>query len=282
MVGVPYDGSTSGRSGTRFGPRALRQASLDLWNYHPKHKIAPAEVLRLVDYGDVDVVPPSIAQTMAEIESTISAILDANATCVMLGGDHSIILPSLRAHARKYGPVGIVQIDAHPDTWDTDFKDVKYGHGTGFRRAVEEGLIDTDRYVMVGIRGPVGSPNDIDEARAHCTRLIDMEEALDLGIPAVLDIIRQILGGGPTYLSFDIDSCDPAYAPGTGTPEVGGFTSHQALQLVRGLDGLHFVGGDLVEVNPLFDTAEITALLGANLLFEFLCLLAKQKERWQK
>jgi agmatinase/guanidinopropionase len=277
VVGVPFDSGTSGRSGSRLGPRSIRLASLNLWGFHPHHQIAPTEVLKVVDYGDVDVLPPNIDLTMDVIESTLTEILDSNVTPMILGGDHSIIVPNLRAHAKKFGALGVVHIDAHPDTWDTEFGDLKYSHGTGFRRACEEGLIDPERYIMVGIRGPVSDADSITDARRYATRVIDIDEAFEMGIPAIIGAIHEVVGEGPVYVSYDIDSCDPAYAPGTGTPEVGGFTSYQALQLVRGLRGLNLVGCDLVEVNPQYDHGEITAVLAANLSFELLTLLALQK-----
>ena len=277
VVGVPFDSGTSYRSGTRFGPRAIREASVMLWGYNPVVEVAPLDVLKLVDYGDVAVVPVDIVANNDRIEAKVGAILTAGPTVVALGGDHSISLPLLRAHAGKYGAMAVVHFDSHPDTWDREFGDAfPYSHGTPFRRALEEGLIDPEAYIQVGIRGPVSGPEDYEDARRLGAEIVTIGEAFEIGIPAVSERIRTRLGGPPVYISLDIDSADPAYAPGTGTPEVGGFTSYQLLQLVRGLSGLDLVGLDLVEVNPLFDHGNITALLAANLVFEYLSVQAKR------
>ena len=214
VLGVPFDSGTSGRSGTRLGPRAIRNASLNLWGFHPHHLLAPTEALSVVDYGDVDVLPPDIKLTMNAIEQTVTEILDMDTTPLILGGDHSIILPILRAHAKKFGPLGVVHIDAHPDTWDTEFGDLKYSHGTGFRRACEEGLIDPERYIMVGIRGPISDADSITDARHYATRVIDIDEAFEIGTKAIIDIIHNIIESGAVYVSYDIDSCDPSLCTG--------------------------------------------------------------------
>jgi agmatinase/guanidinopropionase len=277
VVGVPFDSGASYRSGTRFGPRKIREASVLLWGYNNPLAVRPTDALKVVDYGDVDVIPPSILDTYANIEAEVSAVLAAGAAVLALGGDHSISLPLLRAHARRHGPLGVVHFDSHPDTWDTEFSGHRYSHGTPFRRALEEKLIDPTRYIQVGLRGPTSGASDWQEARDLGVRVITMDEAADLGVPAVVAAIHATTGAGPVYVTLDIDSADPAFAPGTGTPEVGGFTSHQLLQLVRGLRGLRLVGFDLVEVSPPFDHADITAILAANLAFEFLSLYALQE-----
>lgn len=279
VLGVPYDSATSYRSGARFGPRAIREQSLLLWGYNNAQQIAPFEVLKVVDYGDVDVVPVDVAATHQAIEGTADTILQADVNLVTLGGDHSISLPLLRAHRRRYGPVAVVHFDAHPDTWDEEYPTFKYSHGTPFRRAIEEGLIDTAAYLQIGIRGPTGSPQDYADARALGGRLITFDEAIERTIPDVLAEVRQRVGSRPLYVTLDIDSVDPAFAPGTGTPEVGGFTSHQMLQLLRGLAGLNLIGADVVEVAPPFDSQHITAILAANLAFELLSLLARLADR---
>ncbi|HUF39140.1 MAG TPA: agmatinase [Anaerolineales bacterium] len=275
VVGIPYDSGTSYRSGTRFGPRKIREASALLWGYNPVLKVDPLQRLRLVDYGDVSVIPVDIEANNAAIEAEVGAILETGAAAVALGGDHSISLPLIRAHARNFGPLAVVHFDSHPDTWDREFGQAcPYSHGTPFRRALEEGLIDPDHYIQVGIRGPVSGPEDYADARRLGAEIVTIGEAFELGIPAVTERIHTRVAGKPVYISLDIDSADPAYAPGTGTPEVGGFTSFQLLQLVRGLDGLDLTGFDLVEVNPLFDHGDITAILAANLVFEYLSVLA--------
>ncbi|MDB5386413.1 MAG: hypothetical protein JWM11_2059 [Planctomycetaceae bacterium] len=277
IVGVPYDSATSYRSGTRFGPRAIREQSLLLWGYNNALQVAPFEKLKVIDYGDVDVVPVDILETFAAVEREIDALLIAGCRVITLGGDHSIALPLLRAHRRKYGPLAVAHFDAHPDTWDEEFPGRKFSHGTPFRRAIEEDLIDTDAYIQIGIRGSTPSAHDYGDARRLGARMVTLDEALTLGTDGVLAEIRRRVGQRPLYLSFDIDVVDPAFAPGTGTPEVGGFTSVQILQLVRGLVGLNLIGADLVEVSPPFDAQGITAILAANLAFEFLSLMAKHK-----
>jgi agmatinase len=187
-------------------------------------------------------------------------------------------LPLLRAHAKKYGPLAMVHFDSHPDTWHTEFGGRPYSHGTPFRRALEEGLLRPEGYIQVGLRGPTSGANDWRDAQGLGVRVITMDEAALMGIPAVIHAIHELITG-PVYVTLDIDAADPAFAPGTGTPEVGGFTSHQLLQLMRGLKGLPLVGFDLVEVSPPYDHGDITALLAANLTFEFLSLLAVQKSR---
>jgi agmatinase/guanidinopropionase len=276
IVGVPYDGGTSYRSGARFGPRKIREASLMLWGYNNPLAVRPLESLRVIDYGDVDVIPPAILDTMHNIQAEVGQVLDAGVRVLALGGDHSISLPLLRAHARRHGPLAVVHFDSHPDTWDTEFGGRPYSHGTPFRRALEERLIDPARYIQVGLRGPTSGAADWQDARDLGVRVITMDEAAEIGLPAVLAAIHTT-AAGPTYVSLDIDSADPAFAPGTGTPEVGGFTSHELLRLVRGLRGLQLVGFDLVEVSPPYDHGDITAILAANLAFEFLSLWAAEK-----
>jgi len=275
IVGVPFDSGTSYRSGTRFGPRKLREASLMLWGYNPVLEVDPLEKLRLVDYGDIEVIPVDIRATYENITSEVGAILAQGTAVIALGGDHSISYPLLKAHRQKFGPLAVVHFDSHPDTWDNEFgSSFPYSHGTPYRRALEDGLIDPDAYIQVGIRGPVSGPGDYADARRLGAEIITINEAQALGTEKVLERIRAKVSGKPVYVSLDIDSIDPAFAPGTGTPEVGGFSSFQMLQLVRGLKGLELVGFDLVEVNPSYDHGDITAILGANLVFEFLSIYA--------
>jgi agmatinase/guanidinopropionase len=279
IVGIPYDGGTSNRSGARFGARAIREQSLLLWGYNNALGIAPFDALRVVDFGDVDVVPVDILATQQAIERDVKPLVAAGVTVVALGGDHSISLPLLRAHAEKYGPLAVVHFDAHPDTWNAEFGNQKYSHGTPFRRAIEEGLIDTAAYLQVGIRGPTAGPDDYADARRLGARIITLDEALAWGVTAVVEEIASTVGSRKTYVTLDIDAVDPAFAPGTGTPEIGGFTSHQMLQLVRGLAGVAIVGADLVEVCPPFDHGNITSILAANIVFELLSVLALEKRR---
>jgi len=277
VVGVPFDGGTSHRSGTRFGPRKIREMSLLLWGYNNPLGVAPFDALNVIDYGDVESVPVNIERTYANVEREVSAILDAGVTVLALGGDHSITLPLLRAHARRFGALAIVHFDSHPDTWDSEYSGQPYSHGTPFRRAIEEGLVDTGAYVQVGIRGPTSGLDDLEEARHLGARVITIDEAMAGGLPAVLQEIHARAAGKKVYVSLDIDAVDPAFAPGTGTPEVGGFTSYDMLQLVRGLRGLDLVGFDIVEVSPPYDHGDITAILASNLAFEFLSLRALKK-----
>lgn len=277
IVGVPYDGSTSYRSGARFGPRAIREQSMLLWGYNNALGVSPFKTLKVIDYGDVDVVPVDVLATHAAINDEVSQIVQAGVKVIALGGDHSIALPLLRAHARQHGPLAVVHFDAHPDTWDTEFGDRKYSHGTPFRRASEEQLIDTSAYLQIGIRGPTSGKQDYADALALGARMITLDEAMGLGLAGILKEIKDRVQDKPLYITLDIDSIDPAFAPGTGTPEVGGFSSYQMLQLLRGLKGLNFVGGDLVEVSPPFDHNHITSILASNLVFEYLSLLALNK-----
>ena len=277
IVGVPYDGATSYRSGTRFGPRAIREQSLLLWGYNNALSVAPFKQLKVVDYGDVEVVPVDVLATQTAIDSEVRQIIHEGVKVITLGGDHSIALPLLRAHASQYGRLAVVHFDAHPDTWDTEFGEHKYSHGTSFRRAIEEKLIDTSAYVQIGIRGPTSGKKDYEEAWALGARMITIDDAMGMGLARILKEIKDRVQGKSVYVTLDIDSIDPAFAPGTGTPEVGGFSSYQMLHLLRGLKGLNLVGADLVEVSPPFDHSNITSILAANLVFEFLSLLAVNK-----
>jgi len=277
IMGVPFDSGVSYRSGTRFGPRKIREASLTLWGHNPSMGVTPGDVLKIVDYGDVSVVPTSIEHTMKGITDTASQVIDTGTTLISLGGDHSITLPLLRAHARKHGALSIVHIDAHIDTWEAEFEAIPYSHGTPFRYALEEGLVREGEYMQIGIRGPVSFENDYEDARKLGARTVTNHEVFERGIPEVLKEVHQRMKG-PLYVSVDIDAADPAYAPGTGTPEVGGLTSYQMLQLVRGLRGLSLVGFDLVEVSPAYDHGDITAVLASNIVFEYLSLIALHRQ----
>ncbi len=273
LMGVPFDSGTSYRTGTRFGPRKIRESSLMIWGHNSTLNVTPLKKLKAVDYGDVSVIPTSIEATMTAITNTASTIIETGTTLITLGGDHSIALPLLRAHAKKHGPVGVVHIDAHLDTWEAEFEGTPYSHGTPFRYALLEGLIREGEYVQVGIRGPLSGENDYDDARKLGARVITIHEVMEKGVAEVLKEIHQRMKG-LVYVTVDIDSADPAFAPGTGTPEVGGLTSYQLLQLVRGLHGLNLIGFDLVEVSPPFDHGDITAILASNIVFEYLSLLA--------
>jgi guanidinopropionase len=277
IVGVPFDGGTSYRPGARLGPREIRNQSSLIRPYSYFQKVFPFETLNVADVGDIDTPAVGIDKAFAVIERDVGRIVEAGAVPVVVGGDHSISLPVLRAIAARRGPMNLVQFDAHIDTWDEYFGG-KYFHGTPFRRAVEEGLVERGRFVQVGIRGPMYGEEDFEFHREHGITLLDIEQVLAAGgIDRTIDEMRRVLTG-PTYITFDIDSIDPAFAPGTGTPEVGGLTSHDAQRLIRGLGALDIVGCDLVEVAPPFDgPGHITSLLGANLVFEMLCSIARRR-----
>jgi agmatinase/guanidinopropionase len=277
IVGVPYDGGTSFRSGTRFGPRSIREMSLLLWGYNNALGVAPAETLKIIDYGDIEIYPVNILNTMESIVGESRKILQQDLTMIALGGDHSITLPLLRAHHAQFGPLAVVHFDSHPDTWDEEYPAEPFSHGTPFRRAIEEGLIDKDAYIQVGIRGPVSEANDLEQAREMGAHIFTIDQVFKAGISLIIQEIHTIVGTRNVYVSLDIDCVDPAFAPGTGTPEVGGLSSYQILQLVRGLQGLNCIGFDLVEVSPPYDHSDITAILAANLVFEFLSLLALKR-----
>lgn len=276
LLGIPYDGGTSYRSGARHGPRHVREQSSLIRPWNPVLQVSPFEKLGVADYGDVDVVPISIEDTFAAIEREIDAVTGAGVIPLSVGGDHSITLPILRSLARRHGRLGLVHFDAHPDTWDEYFGS-KYFHGTTFRRAVEEELIDGRRVVQIGIRGPLYGADDFDFHRQYGLEAIRIESVKEHGTGWVAERLRR-LSGGAVYCSFDIDAVDPAYAPATGTPEVGGLTSYEALTLVRALRELDLVGADVVEVAPPYDgPGAITGLLAANLLFELLSVFALRK-----
>lgn len=276
MLGVPFDSGTSYRSGARLGPREIRAQSSLIRPYSYFQKISPFETLTIVDAGDVDAPPIGIEPAYAAIEAGVTRILEAGATPLVVGGDHSISLPCLRAAAKKHGPLALVQFDAHIDTWG-DYFGGKYFHGSPFRRAIEERLIDPAHYVQAGIRGPMyGEDEDFKYQRDLGVTTIDIGMVKRDGVAATAARVREIVGARALYVTFDIDAVDPAYAPGTGTPEVGGLTSYEAQELVRGLAGLNLVACDIVEVAPPFDgPGQITSLLAANLMFELLCVIAK-------
>jgi agmatinase len=277
LVGIPYDGGTSYRTGARQGPRHVREQSSLIRPWNPVLQVSPFEKLRAADWGDVDVVPISIEGTFAAIEREIDGLVRAGVVPLSVGGDHSVTLPILRSLARRHGKLGLVHFDAHPDTWDEYFGS-KYFHGTTFRRAMEENLLDGQRVIQVGIRGPLYGADDFDFHRQHGFEFIRIETVKERGTAWVAERLARLAGGGPVYCSFDIDAVDPAYAPATGTPEVGGLTSYEALVLVRALRGIDLIGADLVEVSPPYDgPGQITSLLAANLLFEMLSLLALRK-----
>ncbi len=272
VVGVPFDIGTSNRPGARFGPRGIRDESVLLRPYNMATRAAPFDSLRIDDIGDVATNPYNLADAVARIEARYRELLAYDLVTVTMGGDHTIVLPILRAMAEKHGPVGLVHVDAHTDINDAMFGE-QVAHGTPFRRAAEEGLLDSARVVQIGVRGTGYAADDFDWSRQQGFRVVQAEECWHRSLTPLMDEVRIQLGTGPAYLSFDIDGLDPAFAPGTGTPEVGGLTTFQALEIIRGCRGLQLVGCDLVEVAPAYDLSGATALTAANLLYEMICVL---------
>jgi guanidinopropionase len=273
LVGIPWDGGTTNRAGARHGPRQVRDLSTMIRNVNRASGINPFSLCNCADLGDTPVNPVDVMDSMARIKTFFDRVCDAGVAPLSVGGDHLSTLPVMRALA-KNGPVGMVHFDAHTDTWDGYFGGFKYTHGTPFRRAVEEGLLDPKRTVQIGIRGALYNDAEDTWGQQQGIRVIDIDEFHAMGIEAVMQEARRVVGDGPTYVSFDVDALDPVYAPGTGTPEIGGMTTLEAQWAVRALRGLNLVGGDVVEVSPPFDTSGNTAMVGATMLFEILCVLA--------
>ena len=277
IVGIPTDGAVVYRSGARFGPEGIRSASVMLRNFNPLLGIDVVERLSLVDYGDVPTVPGSTADSLERSERALAEVVDAGVTTLCLGGDHTVLLAELRALARKHGPLALIQLDSHHDLWDEYFGQ-KLFHGSVVRRAVEEGLVDPSRSVQAGLRGSLGSAEEAGYPAELGIDALTYEELAALGPAGFSQRVRNRVGDAPCFLSFDIDFVDPAYAPGTGTPEVGGPSSREALTYVRSLAGLDFRGFDCVEVSPPFDPAGQTAFVAANACFEMLSLLALRRQ----
>ena len=274
LIGVPFDGATENRPGPRHGPREVRNMSSFTRCVHHVTRVNPYALCNIADLGDVNFTNPfDLQRCFADITDFYRRICAAGAVPLTVGGDHSISLPILRAVAAGR-PVGMVHIDAHTDMSDHEFGH-KFTHGTPFRRAVEEGLLDPKRTIQIGIRGAQNSEESWRGSEDAGIRVMYIEEVDTLGIEATIDEARRVAGQGPAYISFDIDGLDPAFAPGTGTPEIGGLTPLQAQLLIRGLAGLNLIGGDLVEISPPFDPSGNTALVGATMLFEMACVLAQ-------
>lgn len=270
IIGIPFDGGTTYRPGPRFGPRNIRVQSAMIRPWNPVLKIDPFTKWRIADFGDLSINPLSIEDTYRRITKQLVDVLRAHVRTLCVGGDHSILLPILRAIHKQFGPVGFIQLDAHGDTWSGYFGS-PHSHGTPVKYAVEEGLIQKNCALQVGLRGQVYSEEDFDFARKHNIQMVTSEEFHQHGIELVKRHLKKFRNR-PVYVTLDIDVVDPAFAPGTGTPQVGGLSSAQILDLVRSLKGLDIVGCDLVEVSPPYDNGEITSLLAANLIFELLCL----------
>lgn len=278
LIGVPWDGGTTNRAGARHGPRQIRDLSTMARNAHHATGITPFELCNCADLGDTPVNPVDIEDTLKRVEDFYAQVVKQGIVPLTAGGDHLITLPVMRALCRDE-PVGMVHFDAHTDTLDRYFGESKYTHGTPFRRAIEEGLLDPERTVQIGIRGALYSASDKDWGLEQGIRVIEIEEYNELGIDAVIAEARRVVGDAKAYVSFDVDALDPVYAPGTGTPEIGGITTYDAQRMVRGLRGLNLIGGDVVEVSPPFDPSGNTALVAVTMMFEILCLLAEIIDR---
>ncbi len=273
MIGVPFDGGVTNRTGARHGPREIRNQSSLMRKINQSSGICPYDLCRVADIGDAWVQSHFHLETsLGEIQALFEPVHAAGVVPLSAGGDHSVTLPIFRAIA-KDRPVGMVHIDAHCDTAD-DYLGSKFHHGAPFRRAVEEGLLDPKRTIQIGIRGALSFRDLWQFSHDQGMRVVYMEEFYEMGVKAVLEEARRVVGDGPTYISFDVDGLDPVYAPGTGTPEVGGLTTVEAQLLMRGLRGLNLIGGDVVEVAPPFDPSGNTALVGATMMYEILCVLA--------
>lgn len=281
LIGVPWDGGTTNRPGARHGPRQVRDISTMVRNVNRASGINPFSLCNCADLGDTPVNPVDLNDTLHRITAFYEKICAAHITPLSVGGDHLVSLPILRALA-KDGPVGMVHFDAHTDTWNRYFGNNPYTHGTPFRRAIEEGLLDPKRTVQIGIRGALYNDSENDWGERQGIRVIDIDEFQAMGVDAVIQEARRVVGDGPTYVTFDVDALDPVYAPGTGTPEIGGLTTIEAQQMIRGLRGLNLIGGDVVEVSPPFDPSGNTALVGATMMFEILCVLAESVARHKK
>ena len=272
FVGVPFDIGTSNRPGARFGPRSIRAESCLLRPYNMATRAAPFDSLQIADIGDVAINTFNLAASIEIIEQAYDEIVGHACKPLTLGGDHTIVLPILRALAKQHGRLGLVHVDAHADVNDHMFGE-PVAHGTPFRRAVEEGLLDGERVVQIGLRGTGYTAEDFDWCRKQGFRVVQAEECWHRSLTPLMEEVRERVAGGPVYLSFDIDGLDPSVAPGTGTPEIAGLTGPQGIEVIRGCRGLDLVGGDLVEVAPQYDVSGNTSLMAANLLYEMLCVL---------
>ncbi|MDX3194981.1 agmatinase [Streptomyces sp. MN03-5084-2B] len=276
VVGVPFDSGVSYRPGARFGPAAVREASRLLRPYHPELDVSPFAEKQVVDAGDIAVNPFNIGEAIETLQQEAEALQADGTRLVTVGGDHTIALPLLRAAAKKHGPVALLHFDAHLDTWDTYFGE-PYTHGTPFRRASEEGILDTSALSHVGTRGPLYGKRDLEEDRRLGFGIVTSGDVLRRGVAETVDALRQRIGDRPLYVSVDIDVLDPAHAPGTGTPEAGGLTSRELLEILRGLRDLNLVGADVVELAPAYDHAEITAIAASHVAYDLVSLLTLGK-----
>ena len=274
LCGVPWDGGTTNRPGARHGPREIRNASSLIRLYHPISLKSPYDKFNIADIGDCPVNPADLHDSLKKIEKFYLSIIESKTIPLSIGGDHLVSLPILRALGKKE-PLGLFQFDSHSDTWDSYFGGYKYTHGTPFRRAIEENLIDPKKYVMIGIRGSLYDPNDMKWARQQGITIITIDEYYEMGFTEAMKIVKNTLGDTQAYLTFDIDGIDPTFAPGTGTPEVGGFSVREAQLIIRELNTINFVGADVVEVSPPFDVNNMTSLVASTIAFEILCAMTR-------
>ena len=274
LCGVPWDGGTTNRPGARHGPREIRNASSLVRLYHPISLKSPYDKFNIADIGDCPVNPADLHDSLKKIEKFYLSIIESKTIPLSIGGDHLVSLPILRALGKKE-PLGLFQFDSHSDTWDSYFGGYKYTHGTPFRRAIEENLIDPKKYVMIGIRGSLYDPNDMKWARQQGITIITIDEYYEMGFTEAMKIVKNTLGDTQAYLTFDIDGIDPTFAPGTGTPEVGGFNVREAQLIIRELNTINFVGADVVEVSPPFDVNNMTSLVASTIAFEILCTMTQ-------
>ncbi len=274
VVGIPWDGGTTNRPGPRHAPRQMRDQSSMVRRMHQTTQVVPYELANVADLGDCSVNPASVDDTLIRVEKHIQAIVDKGIRPLSAGGDHLCSLPILRSLGKKK-PVGMIHFDAHTDLYDSYFGGFKYTHGTPFRRAIEEGVLDPKRTIQIGLRGSMYDNDDFAYGEKMGVRLVRIEEVMEKGPKAIMAEARKIVGDAETYVSFDIDMLDPVYAPGTGTPEIGGFTTFQAQQMLRELRGLNIVGADVVEVSPPFDASGMTAYAGTVMMFEIMCSMAE-------
>ncbi len=278
VMGLPFDTGSTYRIGARFGPEAIRSISALIKPYNAYHKIDIFDYIAGVDYGDLDVLPGYILDTYEAVTKEMKLFTDNGVLPVVIGGDHSVTVPQLRALCAKHGPVALVHFDAHLDTAESYFGK-KYTHGTPFSRAYDEGLLIPEKTIQIGMRGTYYGEHSLEESTGRGFTVITADEALDMGLDNVTRAIHQLVGSSKVFVTFDVDACDPAYAPGTGTLIPGGFTSREALKLIRGLAGLNFIGFDVVEVLPDLDPSNITSCLASNIIFEYLTLIALNKKK---
>ena len=277
VAGIPFDTGATFRVGARFGPSGIRENSLLLRPYNPAQDIEVFKYCNGIDYGDIPIVPGYLLESHKLIEQETASLFKPNIVPIFMGGDHSISLPVLRSIKKKHGPVGLIHFDAHSDLWH-GYYDNKDTHGTPFRRAIEENLIDPSISCQIGLRGPLYDKNDFSMSKDAGLLSITGPELHSMGIQKALSLVKNRIGNQKAYLTFDIDFIDPAFAPGTGTPEAGGFTGYDAISFVRGLKEINFIGFDMVEVMPPYDPAHVTSLLAANIIYEFISLIAIQKK----